>query len=626
MKRYFFSILTLFLALSAALQAQEHKLEIVAPQGATVFKVKFATKDKADVHLYKDGQIAQTFTGMSHLYAKQIEITFENPLQADSVLTFDGSSILMLEDDYWDKIGEIPVGFGTIDCPELTSFYFNRSDMDRSTNGGLLDFSKCPKVEMISAYNVKKIALPEETSALKNLTLSLPYNRPKVQLEMESLDLSPYFNLEVISISGMNEHLRMVDISGLNKLTNLTLSNNFLTKIEGAKDSFPALKYCNIGSNNLDYTSFPTPNPNVLKNFSYKQYGFEIPESKIKGPRIDLFYLDSFSDIDGNEHKTKFTVLKNSIIPEELKLGEDYTYELGYLTLDEKLFKDAEGNEQNIEIIIKMSNDLYPNVEVSSYMGYRSKPITLGLKAAYLLNYDVVGEGKLVVTMGDEVIPTGSKVQEGKQIQVKATPKNDDYKLSKWEINGEEEAATEELTKTFTIESALDIKAFFEEIARFDVTFSATEGGKLEAKIGDQVLESGSQVKEGTVVTFTATPNVPDYVFSAFVVNDDKTEIAKEDWEKVYTKDVTITSATVVKAEFTSTVGIDRAQANRVSVKVAGETLLIQGLNQATEVAILSMDGAMVKTSWVENELSIAELPSGSYIVKINGAAYKIIK
>lgn len=627
MKRYLLLTFCVFLAVTFGLQAQDHKLEFVVPAGQTQLQFKAKTKDGANLSVYKDGKAVATIEGLSAETAKRVTITFAAPAN-DTTIVVDGSVILSLEDEW--SFG--PVGLGTTDLPEIKSLRFSRTPLYKTTNEGVLDLSTATKLEEVVVGDIQGIKLAKE-APLQTVEIKPGWNSTtKRVLRQSTLDLRYPTLKRVVIISHFDtktgtSDLKCVDLTGATQLEYLSLQNNNLISFKGAQD-LKKLTYCALAGNQLSMSDLVIPTPELIQaGYKYQQRGFVVPEEKISGPKIDINYIKEFTGADGTLHPTTFQFYNGpGTYYDAYEENKDYTIANGIVTFDQALFKDAEGNAKNIIVHIIPENPLFPDMSTSSFLKYLSAEISLGAVASYVLTYAAEGEGKLVVTVDNNVVDTNSKIQEGKQVVVKAEPRNSNFELAKWVVNGTDEAVTNnETTRTFTMDKALDIKAVFKEVVRFAVTFKATEeGGTLAAELNGVAINSGDMVREGSVVRFTATPKEPAFVLGAFVVNGVEEKYAAPYTTK--TKDVMISQATEVKAVFASTEGVANVDAAQLTIRIANDMLQIEGLREATEVVVFNMSGAVVKSAYTEGQLSVADLANGAYIVKVQGEAYKVVK
>lgn len=76
--------------------------------------------------------------------------------------------------------------------------------------------------------------------------------------------------------------------------------------------------------------------------------------------------------------------------------------------------------------------------------------------------------------------------------------------------------------------------------------------------------------------------------------------------------------------------GVSTLPSMKISFSVNGETLFFNGLNPDTRIAVYSASGQLVRSLNAGQQknvkVSVSNLPTGVYVVKVNGATYKITK
>lgn len=124
--------------------------------------------------------------------------------------------------------------------------------------------------------------------------------------------------------------------------------------------------------------------------------------------------------------------------------------------------------------------------------------------------------GTVEVKNGADVIATG-KVQQGTVLTITATPQDDKHELVAIKVNGK---AIEAVDGVYSVKvtEAVEITAEFKEIKNVTVTIAAVENGKVEVKKGADVVANNAVLRDGDVLTITATANA-GYKVSAIKVN-----------------------------------------------------------------------------------------------------------
>ncbi len=124
--------------------------------------------------------------------------------------------------------------------------------------------------------------------------------------------------------------------------------------------------------------------------------------------------------------------------------------------------------------------------------------------------------GTVEVKNGADVIATG-KVQQGTELTITATPQDAQHELVAIKVNGK---AIEAVDGVYSVKvtEAVEITAEFKEIKNVTVTIAAVANGKVEVKKGADAVADNQVLRDGDVLTITATAN-PGYKVSAIKVN-----------------------------------------------------------------------------------------------------------
>ncbi len=124
--------------------------------------------------------------------------------------------------------------------------------------------------------------------------------------------------------------------------------------------------------------------------------------------------------------------------------------------------------------------------------------------------------GTVVVKNGADVIATG-KVKQGTELTITATPQDAQHELVAIKVNGK---AIEAVDGVYSVKvtEPVTITAEFKEIKNVTVTIAAVENGKVEVKKGADAVENNAVLRDGDVLTITATANA-GYKVSAIKVN-----------------------------------------------------------------------------------------------------------
>ncbi len=124
--------------------------------------------------------------------------------------------------------------------------------------------------------------------------------------------------------------------------------------------------------------------------------------------------------------------------------------------------------------------------------------------------------GTVEVKNGTDVIASG-KFQQGTVLTITATPADANHELVAIKVNGTAIEAVDGVYSV-TVNAAVEITAEFREIKYATVTIGAVENGTLTVKNGEADVENNASLRDGTVLTITATANA-GYKVSAIKVN-----------------------------------------------------------------------------------------------------------
>ena len=190
------------------------------------------------------------------------------------------------------------------------------------------------------------------------------------------------------------------------------------------------------------------------------------------------------------------------------------------------------------------SISFYVNSATEVKVSFKQKPVsTTGKPVTFASD----ANGKLEASVEGIAIASGDKLDAGKKIVFKATPKNWSYQIDKWLVNGVDQAvnADDPYTLELTMgEEALDVKVSFKE-KQYTLTFVTDGNGTLAAKQGETALVSPAAVKGGAQVTLTATPN-EGFKIKGWLING-LTDFGKGQESEV---EIEVYEDTSVKVEF----------------------------------------------------------------------------
>ncbi len=134
----------------------------------------------------------------------------------------------------------------------------------------------------------------------------------------------------------------------------------------------------------------------------------------------------------------------------------------------------------------------------------------------YAITFDSPKYADIVVKNGDEDFESGKTVRYGDELTFTVTPK-ENYRLAdltSWTDNGDGSYTY----RTGAIKNSANISIEIEEIPEYTVTFPTNlDGCVLSVKNGSEKIASGGKVREGTVLTATATLD-PTYILKGWYI------------------------------------------------------------------------------------------------------------
>ena len=281
-----------------------------------------------------------------------------------------------------------------------------------------------------------------------------------------------------------------------------------------------------------------------------------------------------------------------------------------------------------LPFVVTMLALLFP--ALASAQSEQGKIATMrGASDVYLITMQTEGEGTLTAKDGNgNTVNSGDKVKEAAYIIFMATPA-EGYVVDKWYVNGNEDfTAAGETSKGIEIYEATSVKVTFKQVQMYTVTYSAGENGTLAATYenddaDDVPIASGDKVKEGTSVTFTATPNegylVDKWLIDGEVDSDygDETEIAfsveaNKEVKVLFKQKPVVLNGHVVKFSAEGTGG-------SLTAKV-GETKLTSGdqVEEGKEIVFTAKPGFFMDVDkWTVNGTETAPSAEDPKVLKV---------
>lgn len=614
---------------TAQAPAETAQVELIVPKGTQYvnFEVTYLDGAEASNIDFGDGTIEPykgRYRAINHKYATK--------LTEETVIKIDAAQLTQLRNT------TAPTGFsgfGKIVAPELQSLRLGMNNYTlRDSRKQMVDLSNCPKLKEVVLYNVPGIKLPTERTALKKVTISSPADtsdRHYATLSNKHLDLSGYTALSEVSIQ-YQPNLETVNLTGATNLTNLTLKQCSLYKIDGIKE-LAALKEVELSGNYLPYSSLPLKRP-ALTSFKYGQEGVRLAPECVDKNTIHLADMLEVKDADGTEQPTTLKQVKQLNTPRTLKEGQDYILKGSDLIILERGFGGFGGDNplDSIQLSIKVTNAYYPDYGKSRYEDPELKLDIAREGAVYPgekqpLTFSAGEGGSIKAMTGDTELATGDKVEPGTPLTFTATP-NEGYMITEWRVNTQVQM-TPGLNKKPVTDATLKVNMYSEPMTvtvtfakagdNYAVTFSKEGEGKLTATVEGKPLTSGTFVAKGTKVLFEAKAFTNNIV-KEWQVNDKVIPVGKE--QASYT--LTVDKTSDVKVIFAVHDAIDAVTGARYQIAQTAQTLTVLGATAGETIRLYTLTGTPVATATGDATLAIAQLPAGVYLLQIGNDWVKV--
>ena len=281
-----------------------------------------------------------------------------------------------------------------------------------------------------------------------------------------------------------------------------------------------------------------------------------------------------------------------------------------------------------LPFVVTMLALLFP--ALASAQSEQGKIATMrGASDVYLITMETEGEGTLTAKDGNgNTVNSGDKVKKAAYLTFMATPA-EGYAVDKWYVNGNEDfTAAGETSKGIEIYEATSVKVTFKQVQMYTVTYSAGENGTLAATYenddaDDVPIASGDKVKEGTRVTFTATPN-EGYLVDKWMVDDEEDTDLGSDAEAP----ITINADTKVKVLFKQKPVVLNGHVVKFSVEgtdgsltaKVGETKLTSGdqVEEGKEIVFTAKPGFLMDVDkWTVNGTETAPSAEDPNVLKV---------
>ena len=609
--------------------AETAQVELIVPKGALFvnFEVSYLSGAEASSIDFGDGTVEKyngQYQSVHHSYA--------TALAEETVIKIDATHLTQLRSS---SVAAGFSGFGKIVAPELQKLRLGVPNYTlRDSREQMVDLTNCSKLEDIVLYNAPGIKLPSEQSLLRNVSITSPASttdRYYATLSNKHLDLSGYTALKQVNLQ-YQPNLETIDLTGAIALTDLTLKQCNLYKINGIKE-LVALKEVDLSGNFLPYSSLPLKRP-ALTSFKYGQEGIHLAPECVDKNTIHLADILDVKDADGAPQLTTLKQVKQLNTPRTLKEGQDYILKGSDLIILERGFGGFGGDNplDAIQLSIKTTNVYYPDYGKSRYEDPELKLYIAREGAVYpgekqLLTFSAGEGGSIKAMAGDTELATGAEVEPGTPLTFTATPA-DGYMITEWRVNDkvqmtpglDKKPITDATFKVHMYSEPMTVTVSFAKAEdNYAVTFSKEGEGKLTVTVDGKPFTSGTFVAKGTKVLFEAEAFM-GYTVEKWLVNDEV--IPVHELQASYT--LTVDKTSDVKVFFVVCDAIDAVSATRYQIAQTDQTLTVLGTAANEIIRLYTLTGTPVATATGDATLSIAQLPAGVYLLQIGNDWVKV--
>ena len=614
---------------TAQAPAETAQIELIVPKGTQYvnFQVTYLEGAEANNIDFGDGSIEQykgRYQGINHKY--------DPATTEETIIKIDAAQLTQLRNA---SVAPGFSGFGKIVAPELQVLAFRLDNYTlRESREQMVDLSECPKLEEVYLRNVLDIKLPNERTVLKKVTLytsNSDTDRNYTILSSKHLDLSGYTALEEIDIQ-RQPNLETVDLTGLTALTKLTIKQCSLYKIDGIKE-LAALTEVDLSRNYLPYSSLPLQRP-ALTSFKYGQEGVRLAPECVDKNTIHLADMLEVKDADGEAQPSTIKQIRQLNTPRTLKEGQDYILKGSDLIILERGFGGFGGDNplDSIQLSIKVTNEYYPKYGKSTYEDPELKLDIAREGAVYPgekqpLTFSASEGGSIQAMAGDTELSSDDKVEPGTPLTFTATP-DEGYIITEWRVNDivqmtpgvDKKPITDATFKVNMYSEPMTVTVTFARAEdNYAVTFSKEGEGKLTVTVDGKPFTSGTFVAKGTKVLFEAEAFM-GYIVQKWLINGEAIPVH---WAQA-SFTLTVDKTMEVKVIFAKHDAIDAVSATRYQIAQTDQKLTVLGVTADETIRLYTLTGTPVATATGDATLSIAQLPTGVYLLQIGSDWVKV--
>ena len=209
----------------------------------------------------------------------------------------------------------------------------------------------------------------------------------------------------------------------------------------------------------------------------------------------------------------------------------------------------------------KISNEITYAIDPTSDTGHGA-----ALDVTFLAN----------TSTSSETVESGNSVTTSGVLTATVNGLNDGYEIESWTLNGAPYTSTDgKLTCNVSETQGADIKVTIVRKS-YQITFSATEGGTITAKVDETALTSPASVKGDKQVTFTASTPETGYEFVGWKVDEETVQSNSDPYVLTVSKNTSVQACyALTTAKYQVTYGIIQTEGQD------NGTLAVSGLDSS---------------------------------------------
>ena len=225
--------------------------------------------------------------------------------------------------------------------------------------------------------------------------------------------------------------------------------------------------------------------------------------------------------------------------------------------------------------------------------------------------------------MGTAVkVKSGDRIPAGVEITFVAKA-DKGHELDYWRTDGER-SLDEGSPFYYDLYRDGHVTAVFKELTvpQYPFNFTYGPGGYLSVRLSStqEIINSGTLVKEGETVYCVATPD-PTLRVDKWIVNGEE----KTDWRDELEVGVKVDKEIHLEVTFCRDNALTTPTAETQRVYIANDRLIVEGYAADTEMSLYTVQGVLISTARCGEPYDCSALPSGPYLVRIGNQLYRVL-